>query len=280
VGLNLPVLQSKENYGYAYQSTIQERVFRSKASEGRPVLNGLHLTLTENSDAGCILCGMKHIKSILVFGATGSCGRAVVERGVSRGLLVTAYVRNEAKAHSLFDTDKANLTIVTGELSDDAGITKLLSEHDAVVSCLSSFEPPHDRMSMLARFLADYAGRSVGPVPRLIVYSLSGVEEDGDWVSHSIQRVLRIFSPGKFGPAIQDHQLVARILARSSVNYTLFQTATMIERPIGEAYESGSPEDCPGVRLWDRWGVLDAADVCLDSLDSIGLRRLQMRYLA
>jgi len=73
-------------------------------------------------------------------------------------------------------------------------------------------------------------------------------------------------SPGKFGPAIQDHKAVARILSSSSVDYTLFQTATMIDKPIGTLYDSGDPVDCPGVRLWNRWGVLDAADVCLNSL--------------
>ena len=53
----------------------------------------------------------------------------------------------------------------------------------------------------------------------------------------------------------------------------------MIEKPIGTPYESGDPTTCPGVRLWNRWGVLDAADVCLDALERSGLQRLQMRYL-
>jgi len=223
---------------------------------------------------------MSNSKSILVFGATGSCGRAIVVRGLQRGLKVTAYVRNETKAGSLFDSNAPNLKVVCGELTDKERIRQLLTEHDAAISCLSSFEPPHDRMSALANLIADHSAEFSDREFRFIVYSLCGVEENGDWISHTIQDVLGLFSPNKYGPAIQDHKVVAGILASSSLDYTLFQTATMIDKPIGTPYESGSPEDCPRVRLWDRWGVLDAADVCIDSISITGLRRLQMRYLS
>jgi len=236
--------------------------------------------LTKNSASTCNLRAMSGIESILVFGATGSCGRAVIERSLDRRLRVTAYVRDEAKALAHFDSADSNLTIVAGELSDNTKVFQLLLGHDAVISCLSSFEPPHDRMSLLAQTLVDFSEKSDRPALRCIVYSLCGVEEDGDWVSHAIQNFLRFLSPGKFGPAIQDHKAVARTLYSSSLDYTLFQTATMTDKSIGTPYESGDPVVCPGVRLWDRWGVLDAADVCLDSLKCSGLRRLQMRYLS
>lgn len=61
---------------------------------------------------------MSNLKSVLVFGATGSCGHAVIERGLSRGFNVTAYVRNEAKARKLFGSDDSKLSIVVGELTD------------------------------------------------------------------------------------------------------------------------------------------------------------------
>ena len=134
-------------------------------------------------------------------------------------------------------------------------------------------------MSQLTEMLLDFAESTKQNSLRFITYGLCGVDEDGDWVSHAIQNTLRIVSPGKFGPAIQDHKAVSSALSGSTLNYTVFQTATMIDRPRGTPYVSGSPEECPGVRLWDRWGVLDAADVCLDSLGSKDLKRLQMRYL-
>ena len=222
---------------------------------------------------------MSEAEPILVFGATGRCGRAVIQRGLIRGLRLTAYVRDEAKALNLFGNANPNLTVVSGDLTDNSTIFPLLTHHHTVISCLSSFEPPHDRMSLLAKTLVDFSEASDRAPLRCIFYSLCGVEADGDWVSHAIQNALRVLSPGKFGPAIEDHKAVARILSSSSLDYTLFQAATMIEKPIGTPYESGDPTTCPGVRLWNRWGVLDAADVCLDALDRSGLQRLQMRYL-
>jgi len=256
------------------------KLIKQAQSRDHSNLDASTLGLTRISGPSCILRSMSNCKSILVFGATGSCGRAVVDRGLHRGLRITAYVRNEAKARSLFDTSAPNLNVVAGELTDRELIRSLLADHDAVLSCLSSFESPHDRMSGLATLIADYAREFSDRQIRLVVYGLCGVEDSGDWISHAIQGVLGVFSPGKYGPAIQDHKRVAEILAASSVDYTLFQTATMVDKPIGAAYKSGSPEDCPGVRLWDRWGVLDAADACLDSIDSTGIRRLQMRYLS
>jgi len=245
-----------------------------------PILAINRLNLTENSDSTCSIRAVNEPESILVFGATGSCGHAIVERGLDRGVRITAYVRDETKALSLFDSADSNLTLVVGNLSDRSRIFQLLSDHDAVISCLSSFETPHDKMSLLAETLVDFSKETDRTTLRCIVYSLCGVEEEGDWLSHAIQNALGFLSPGKFGPAIQDHKAVARILSSSSLDYTLFQTASMIDKPIGTPYYSGDPVDCPGVRLWDRWGVLDAADVCLNSLECSGLRRLQMRYLS
>lgn len=193
---------------------------------------------------------------------------------------MTAYVRNPDKARQIFGTKRPRLAITAGDISDEDSITVLVKGHNAVISCLSSFESPHDSMSVLANNLLRAAERLDRKALRFIVYSLCGVEEDGDWVSHAIQNALGIFSPNKFGPAISDHKSVARILESSALDYTLFQTATMVSKPIGEAYASGSPEDCPSVRLWDKWGVLDAADVCLEALGKSGLKRLQMRYIA
>ncbi len=222
---------------------------------------------------------MNSVGSILVFGATGSCGQAIVERGLKRGYQITAYVRNLEKASNSLDTSSENLRLVEGSLGDIDRITRLVEEHDVVASCLSSFEPPHDGMSKLTRCIVQAAESSNRTNLRFIAYSLCGVEPDGDWVSHSIQGALGIFSPGKFGPAIADHKQVIRILQSSSLNYTLFQTATMVNKPMGTSYRCGSPEDVPGVRLWDQWGVLDAADVCLDAIHRADLRRLQMQYL-
>ena len=171
------------------------------------------------------------------------------------------------------------MRIVEGQTDKLDDVIEVLHGHRQVISCLSSFEPPHNSMSLLTENIVTAAERMDSPDIRFIAYSLCGVEPDGDRLSHAIQSTLRVFSPGKFGPAINDHKEVIGILSKSQLNYTLFQTATMVNKRQGENYVSGSPSRCPGARLWHRWGVLDAADVCLSALAQSELRRLQMRYV-
>ena len=70
---------------------------------------------------------------IVVFGATGRVGRAVVEQGLARGHEVTAFVRSPAK---LDRSETPGLTVVLGEGSDLASVAAAIPGHDAVVSAL------------------------------------------------------------------------------------------------------------------------------------------------
>jgi len=219
------------------------------------------------------------MQSIAIFGATGVCGKALVERGLHHGHELTLLVRNRKKADQLFDCDNRLLKIVEGDITDVDQVTEVMNGKAAAFSCLASFEPPHNSMSVLTENVIQSAARLGRPNFRYITYSLCGVDLDGDRVSHAIQNTLRVFSPNKFGPAIEDHTRTIALLKSSTLDYTLFQTATMVDKPIGAPYVSGDVESCPGVRLWDRWGVLDAADVCIQAIGEKSTRRLQLKYL-
>jgi len=69
---------------------------------------------------------------IAIFGATGETGRQLVEQALAAGYQVVAYVRNPSK----LNTKHENLTIVQGELADQAIIERAVSAADAVISVL------------------------------------------------------------------------------------------------------------------------------------------------
>lgn len=69
---------------------------------------------------------------IAIFGATGETGRQLVEQALATGYQVVAYVRNPSK----LSTKHENLTIVQGELADQAIIERAVSAADAVISVL------------------------------------------------------------------------------------------------------------------------------------------------
>jgi nucleoside-diphosphate-sugar epimerase len=69
---------------------------------------------------------------VTVFGATGKIGRLVVADLLAGGHTVTAYVRDPAK----LGQRQPELSIVTGELSDDDLVRRAMRGADAVMSAL------------------------------------------------------------------------------------------------------------------------------------------------
>jgi len=70
---------------------------------------------------------------IVVFGATGRVGRAVVEQGLARGHEITAFVRSPAR---LDRAESPGLTVVLGDAADPASVAAEIPGHDAVISAL------------------------------------------------------------------------------------------------------------------------------------------------
>lgn len=70
--------------------------------------------------------------NILIIGATGGTGRALVEQALAQGHVVTAFVRNPAKVRITHD----RLTIVTGNVLDYDSVDRAVQGKDAVLSAL------------------------------------------------------------------------------------------------------------------------------------------------
>jgi len=67
---------------------------------------------------------------ITIFGATGGTGKQLVEQALAEGNEVVAFARKPSKLNIM---DK-NLTIVQGELTDEALIENAVKGADAVIS--------------------------------------------------------------------------------------------------------------------------------------------------
>ncbi|NDJ19449.1 NAD(P)-dependent oxidoreductase [Myxacorys almedinensis] len=71
---------------------------------------------------------------VLIFGATGSIGRQLVQQALEQGHLVTAFVRNPAK----LNLQHANLKIVQGDVLDSVAVEQAVQGQDAVLCSLGS----------------------------------------------------------------------------------------------------------------------------------------------
>jgi putative NADH-flavin reductase len=68
---------------------------------------------------------------LLVFGATGGTGRALLSQGQEQGHQMTAFVRNPAALEV-----RPGLTIVEGDVTDAAAVSRAVAGHEAILSAL------------------------------------------------------------------------------------------------------------------------------------------------
>ncbi|MFF5764986.1 NAD(P)-dependent oxidoreductase [Streptomyces tanashiensis] len=107
--------------------------------------------------------------NIVVFGAGGRVGRAVVAEAVARGHRVTAVVRDPA-AHR--DLEGAGVALVRGDATDAASVAALAAGHDAAVNAAVRLDVPSaDFFTAAARALV--TGLTAAGVGRLLTLGIA-----------------------------------------------------------------------------------------------------------
>jgi len=74
---------------------------------------------------------------IVVFGATGGTGKQVVQQALDQGYEVKAFIRDPAK----LTISHEKLTVVTGDILNQAVVDEAIARTDAVLSALGSDKP-------------------------------------------------------------------------------------------------------------------------------------------
>jgi putative NADH-flavin reductase len=69
---------------------------------------------------------------LVIFGATGFSGQAIMKLALSKGIQVTVLVRNK----SAITIQNENLTVIQGNVLDRIDVRKVLEHQDAVIQCL------------------------------------------------------------------------------------------------------------------------------------------------
>jgi putative NADH-flavin reductase len=105
---------------------------------------------------------------LLVLGATGHIGSAVVDLALARGHLVTAYVRNPGK----LERRERNLIIEPGDALDVDRLSGVLPGHDVVVSALGL---PAKQALRPSSFMAESMASTVAAMKRARVQRLAAV---------------------------------------------------------------------------------------------------------
>ncbi len=161
---------------------------------------------------------------ILVFGATGPLGRRVVDRALSAGHQVTAFVRTSGRV-----PPRSGLREVTGDVLDANAVTAAVPGHDAVISLLGHSKPSpagHDLHPGASHIIE---AMKTARVSRLIWISSHGV---GDSRGRSGFLFERILVPLLLRAEFADKERQEALVTASDLDWTIVRPARLTSGPL------------------------------------------------
>jgi putative NADH-flavin reductase len=161
---------------------------------------------------------------LIVFGASGACGRHVVRIAVAHGHSVTAVVRPETPFES------PGASVVRGDVLSAKLVASVMAGHDAVVSCLgmryahpwAKRRSPDDFTSRATSNIL--AGMKAAGVRRISVVSAAGVGSSRPTLNWPMRVLL---ATSNVGVAYHDLERVEALLQGSDLDWQAVRPTTL-----------------------------------------------------
>jgi putative NADH-flavin reductase len=168
---------------------------------------------------------------IIVFGATGTVGRLVVERALCDGHSVTAFARNTDK----LKIDNSKLSLVSGDAMNQTDVSSAIVGHDAVIITLGSGMKRKSLIRSQGTEMIIQAMLKHG-VKRLICQSTLGVHESWNNLNFFWKRIMFGFL---LRPVFLDHELQETLVRNSGLDWTLVRPSAFTDEPARGAFKIG-----------------------------------------
>lgn len=200
-----------------------------------------------------------HPSRVLIVGATGGTGRQLVAQALERGHAVTAFVRDPSR----LEIDHPQLTVVQGDVLDQASVESAMRGQEAVVSALG-----HKRFLYPTRILSQGTRNILRAmenrgIPRLVCMSSLGIGDSvGRMGVYYTFFVIPLILPFYFW----DKTRQERIIAASRVGWVIVRPGSLTNGARRGQYRHGRRV---GNFLWTvRISRADVADFMLDQIES------------
>jgi putative NADH-flavin reductase len=177
---------------------------------------------------------------IVVFGATGSTGRQVVDQALSAGHDVTAVARHPEQV-----APRSHLIIRAGDVLDAASLRESCRDADAVVSCIG----PRSNLGAMISNLRPGTVMSVGTAHMVAAAEGAGVRRfvfqsgiglsDGAELSRANRWVLAALWHPLFAAAIGDKAEGERLLRASALDWVIVRPVGLRNAPAAGHYLAG-----------------------------------------
>lgn len=162
---------------------------------------------------------------ITVFGPTGGTGKQIVEQALASGYEVVAYARNPPK----LDIKNERLTVIQGELSDQASIENSVKGSDAVLSTLGP--RGGSKGKPLTRGMQNIiAAMKKQGVRRLIMTSTLSAQDPKDKPDFRTKAMVNLVKTTMHA-AYEDIVSVAETVRNSDLDWTIVRLAILNNKP-------------------------------------------------
>ena len=203
-------------------------------------------------------------QEILVFGATGGTGAAIVREAIARDYGVTAFVRDIQHAQHIFSGLCSRLSFCEGDARNAEDVKRAIGPRlNAVVSALGIYQrlPGHDDLTRATQNILT-AMRASGP-RRFVCVSSLGVGDSrnqGNFAARMIQKTAL-----RFTLADKEHQENA--IRASELDWTMIRPSRLLDEggPAHYLTWTGAPPDKELIWSINRAQV---AALALDALEN------------
>jgi len=191
---------------------------------------------------------------IAVFGSTGKTGIEITKQALEQGHQVTAFVRDPAR----MPIKDENLTLVTGDVGDQALVGKAVQGQDAIVCALGTRELKKTTIRTTGTQHIIVAMEKYN-VRRLMVISAMGTGESWDTLSVINQFFYAVFLKS----AREDHEAQEAIVKKSGLDWTIIRPSGLTDGPRSGTYLVGESISAETGKI----SSADVADFTLNELE-------------
>ena len=170
---------------------------------------------------------------IIVFGANGKTGQEVIKQALSKGMEVTAFVRNAEN----IKVQSENLHVVVGQATQYEDVRNAMAGHDAVVSCVGG---PGMKA---ATTITDITKNVVNAMNETGVKRIAQVASAG--VHDELKGIAGKFVSFLLRNPLKDHRGAYNKMLEGKVDYTLARPMSLREGNFTGVYretEEGIPD--------------------------------------
>jgi putative NADH-flavin reductase len=193
---------------------------------------------------------------LVIFGATGTVGRQVVEQALEQGHTVTAFARNLAK----LDIQHPQLGFAQGDVMDASAVEQVIRGQDAVVCVLGAGKQLKSTIRSEGTRQIIQAMEKVG-MRRLICLSTLGTGDswgnlDFYWKYVMFGFILR--------QVFADHERQEALVRNSNLDWTIVRPGALTDGPLTGQYRHSFPSSDRNIAL--QVSRADVADFILKQL--------------